>query len=267
MEFTEAQRSGHEPSRASAPLPFAPGSVYAGVPGFWGGLTTAQERVLEQFQELIRRRGLPIDAAKHPDEHEVTFLLRFLRARKFKAINAYKMLKANVEWRLENGVAELRRQTAEEVLGCPRSVVDEQLPIFQRGFDREGRPAFYQQATGFYIDRMLQHTTMARALRYHIWKAEQMADLCVSQSVATGTQIETTFVVIDINHMVMSQVTRQFLSYMKQMAKIDQVRCARLASRPIDAPAPPLQPYCHDRAPHSWHNASPWTAKINWTQY
>jgi len=222
MDFTEGQRLGHEPSRAPAPLHFAPTSVYYGVPGYYGALKPAQERVLEQFEQLIAERGLPVDAAKHPDEHKTTFLLRFLRARKFSLANAYKMLKNDVDWRLEVGIAELRKQTPEQILGCPREVIDQHLPIFQRGFDQEGRPAFYQQATGFYIDRLLQHTTMARVLRYHMWKAEKMADLCVSQSALLGQQIETTFVVIDIRDMVMSQVTRQFLAYMKQMAKIDQ---------------------------------------------
>jgi len=101
MDYTEEQRSGHEPSRAPAPLHFAPTSVYHGVPGYYGALKPAQERVLEQFEQLIAERGLPVDAAKHPDEHKTTFLLRFLRARKFSLANAYKMLKNDVDWRLE----------------------------------------------------------------------------------------------------------------------------------------------------------------------
>ena len=196
----------------SEALQFAPESVYSAVPGFYGSLTPAQTRVLAELKTHVRDRNLDICTAKHPREHVDTFLLRFLRARKFNLTKAFQMLKDDVEWRKEWRVSELRRQTPEQILGCARHLVDRHLPIWQRGFDREGRPVFYQHAMSFYVDRMLEHTTMDAALRYHVWKAEKASDLCVLQSERSGCQIETTCVLIDVRGMQMSQITRAFSS-------------------------------------------------------
>jgi hypothetical protein len=80
--------------------------------------------------------------------------LSFLRARNFSLKNTLSMLRDDVAWRIEMNVDALRASTADEILGCPAHEVIQHLPIFQRGQDKEGRPIFYQQGGGFWIDKV-----------------------------------------------------------------------------------------------------------------
>ncbi|KAL9260937.1 Patellin-3-like protein [Drosera capensis] len=68
------------------------------------------------------------------DERSDTILLKFLRARDFKAKEAFTMLKNTVRWRKEFGVDTL----SEEDLGTEYEKV-----VFVHGFDKEKRPVVY----------------------------------------------------------------------------------------------------------------------------
>ncbi|GAB2224059.1 hypothetical protein Drorol1_Dr00004805 [Drosera rotundifolia] len=68
------------------------------------------------------------------DERSDTILLKFLRAREFKAKEAFTMLKNTVRWRKEFGLDTL----LEEDLGTEYEKV-----VFVHGFDKEKRPVVY----------------------------------------------------------------------------------------------------------------------------
>ena len=73
-----------------------------------------------------------------------TFMLRFLRARKFVVKAAQEMLLQDVEWREGLHLNEAMSQTAAEVLGCPIRSIWPYSATWLQGQDRKGRPVIYK---------------------------------------------------------------------------------------------------------------------------
>ncbi|KAI9199954.1 hypothetical protein LWI28_000805 [Acer negundo] len=85
------------------------------------------------------------------DERSDTILLKFLRARDFKAKDAFTMIKNTVVWRKEFGIESL----LEEDLGNELEKV-----VFMDGFDKEGHPVCYN-VFGEFQNKDLYHNTFS----------------------------------------------------------------------------------------------------------
>ncbi|CAM8924428.1 unnamed protein product [Rhodiola kirilowii] len=109
-------------------------------------LADSEKKALSELQQLVQQAlesnqlddearevsiwGIPL----MKDDRTDVVLLKFLRARDFKAADAFEMLKSAIKWRKEFKVDEL----VDEDLGHDLDKV-----VFIHGFDREGHPVCY----------------------------------------------------------------------------------------------------------------------------
>lgn len=138
----EAVGTHHTPPAKAAAPAYHPLSGLP-KPGWAGALTAAHARALDELRSRARALGLwdgIVAAAVRPAEDEDGLLLRFLRARDFDVGRALAMLEADLAWRAAEGLAQLRAQSAEEVLGCDEAIVRHYLPAWVEGEDKQGRP-------------------------------------------------------------------------------------------------------------------------------
>ena len=157
--------------------------------------------------------------------HPKLTLLRYLRANKFSIEKTKAHILRNLEWRVEMDVKGICSKTPEEVLGCDLKDLMNIFPHWQSGFDELGQPIIYKQySSNFDATKILQLATKDSIARYHIWEQEACMRLCYEHSIQTGFIIETITCIIDIGGLNVSQVTRDFLSLIKLVVEIDQVK-------------------------------------------
>lgn len=104
------------------------------------------------------------------DERSETVLLKFLRARDFKAKEAMTMIKNTVTWRSDFGIERL----LEEDLGLPEM----EKVVFMSGVDREGHPVCYNaygefQNKELYAKAFADEEKQKRFLRWRIQYLEK----------------------------------------------------------------------------------------------
>jgi hypothetical protein len=114
--------------------------------GYLGNLTETQTVALEGLRQVLLSEKISVKEFLYPPaETEAHLLLRFLRARNFNVNKAWDMLKADIEWRTKTGVLELRDKTMMDIVNCDLSLVHHHLPMWQAGFDKQGRPVVYKR--------------------------------------------------------------------------------------------------------------------------
>lgn len=162
---------------------------------------------------------------KHALKPELS-VLRFLRANKFDIKKTKKAITGHLEWQIEIKLDELLKKTPEQILTCEMSAFTDLYPHWHYGSDKTGRPVMYKQYDRFLAGAIKRLTgdTFENVMNYHIWEQEAASEICRTQSIKNGTIIETVTGVIDLNHMKMTQITRNFLALVKIMAKVDQER-------------------------------------------
>jgi hypothetical protein len=149
--------------------------------------------------------------------------LRYLRANSFSVEKTISHILTNLSWREEQGVIHLLASRPESILGVnSMSEITGIFPHWHSGYDRFGRPVIYKQYGNFDVSRLLKVTTLDALMKYHIWEQEACMDMCYRRSLKCGIIAETVTVVIDVKGMVLSQVTSDFLTLVKGIAKIDQ---------------------------------------------
>ena len=136
--------------------------------------------------------------------------------------DSLELIRLGVKWREDRGIEDLRRTPADEILGCPAEAVTAHLPVLQRGFDKEGRPIFYQLCEFYAAGRLLKATTSERYLNYHVWKSEMASDMCVEQTLRQGTVVDTFCIIIDCKRTRLKQASSELFGMIKGMAAADQ---------------------------------------------
>ncbi|KAJ1690037.1 hypothetical protein LUZ63_014192 [Rhynchospora breviuscula] len=91
--------------------------------------------------------GVPLLPSKCPESNNV-ILLKFLRAREFKAKDAYKMLEKTLQWRKESKIDSILEESS---LGKDLSST-----FYMSGFGKEGRPVCYNLLGAFRDEEMYQ---------------------------------------------------------------------------------------------------------------
>jgi len=201
--------------------PYHPMSPYTQMSGYVGTMTGVEETGLSALKGEIRRTGLQLDIAKHPLVAEDSFLLRFLRARKFNALQAYEMIRSDIEWREKEEVAQLRFQKPSDILGCDPSIVTQYLPHWQSGFDKVGRPVIYKHFGATQTWSLKEHMTLENLVKFYWWEQEQAANLLVRRSLETGYECDTFTVIVDLEGLGIRQITKDFLWLVKAISEYD----------------------------------------------
>lgn len=131
-------------------LPYHDENKQCNVAGYWSRLDDYQRGKLERMLALVAEKQ-----ASMPDlrrylatarESLPMCMLRFLRARKFKVTKAWELLEQDVAWRAAQGTDVVLRKTPLEVLGVENmTVINEYLPWWHQGYDKQGRPVFFKR--------------------------------------------------------------------------------------------------------------------------
>ena len=112
---------------------YHPLSELGGQLGYYPNINEEQLCAVNELIKLIENDNLLFSS---DDEHEFLKLLRFLRARKFNAKNAFKMIEADIKWRREENRIHLRQETVDEVLNCNITEFYRYFPAWMQGHDK-----------------------------------------------------------------------------------------------------------------------------------
>uniref|UniRef100_A0A0G4G946 CRAL-TRIO domain-containing protein n=1 Tax=Chromera velia CCMP2878 TaxID=1169474 RepID=A0A0G4G946_9ALVE len=147
--------------------------------------------------------------ASAPYETEEELCDRFLRARGYSVEKAFKMLKADLEWRERNGINSYRTCSAESVLGCAPEILHKALPHGFIGRDREGRSVIYKAFGAFHVTKM--PVDAEHCVAYDTWMTERCVEML-------GPSEDSFVVIIDLKGIGWSNMQRPNLKYCRLLA-------------------------------------------------
>lgn len=224
--FKPPSRAAAAPANDSA-LQFSSYHPLSGLPtpGYKGNLSASQQHALEEVRARIVALGLAAQMAAAvlaPAEDEDGLLLRFLRARGFDVAKATEMLRADLEWRAEQRVAELAACTEAEVLGCDPAIIAHYLPYWADSVDLQGRAAVWAKWGDLRVDEVLKVTTHEGMLRHHIWQQEAQMRRLRDHAIRAGVWVAQCVNVVDARHWHPGLASRAAMSFLREIAAIDQ---------------------------------------------
>lgn len=82
-----------------------------------GGLSEAEFRTFQQVWVDLKERKVQVSEGCAVGEEKEALILRFLRANQFNAAKTTQSLEEDINWRIKNDVAKLRRMKPKEILG------------------------------------------------------------------------------------------------------------------------------------------------------
>jgi len=166
-------------------------------------------------------------------------LLRFLRARGFDIRKAATMLRNDIAWRREFGTSSLLTQTRGEVAGVHEDILWQNLPVWHQCFDKEDRPVIFKHYGKTNLDALLEHTTLEKLHRLHVYENEETVALCAEQSRRLGRDVSQAVFIIDAagwNPKALRSTAA--VKYAKQMACVDQDHYPERLARVVIINAP-----------------------------
>jgi len=137
--------------------------------GYYGHLTPAQQKALDELKGLLREDGLAIaslDDEAHGDRsHGVSELelLRFLRARRFDTRKAYEMYQAALKWRKS---IDLDSLYAEFDWDQARAAARQGYVQYFHKTDRSGSPIHIHELHTIDLNKLFKHITPENQVRY-----------------------------------------------------------------------------------------------------
>ncbi|XP_031267439.1 patellin-3 [Pistacia vera] len=118
---------------------------------------------VEEAKEEVFIWGVPL----LKDDRSDVILLKFLRAREFKVMDAFTMIKNTIKWRKEFGIDRL----VDEDLGD-----DLEKVVFMHGYDRDGHPVCYNVYGEFQNKELYQKTFSdeERRMKFLRWRIQYL---------------------------------------------------------------------------------------------
>ena len=188
-------------------------------------LDRASFAALAQLLHRLREKELDDAARAHlwPGDTLARCGARFLAARDWRVAPALALLEADVAWRDEHRPRALTARAPLEVAGLTLDEVARLLPIWQQGFDRDGRPVMFQQYGCVRLREITRCTTLERVRMSHTRCIEQLARLCGEQTQARGRVVDQWIVVVDAEGWDPSNLlTPAVFKWAAHMADVDQ---------------------------------------------
>jgi hypothetical protein len=199
-------------------LPYHPNSELKDRKGYYPNISPDQLAAASELISCIEKEGLAFNI---DEENEFLKVLRFLRARKFNVEQAMKMVREDVAWRSQENRLNMRKETAQEILGCDLLQLYNYFPTWIQGTDKQLRPVSYRQFGKFEIWNVLKLTTMEKLIRFHAWETEQALRNMYVQSSKCGYNIETFVLVVDAAGWGLRLATSDAYAFIKGMASTD----------------------------------------------
>lgn len=198
---------------------------------YYHTLSPENEEALAAVNTFMDSHKIEIKSLGNYGLHQDLTLLRYLRANNMDVDKTIEHIKRNIEYRKEHNVSEVFNSTPNELLGAKLSDVLEYLVHWQYSFDKTGRPIVYRQYGKIDASKIKKIAGFENVMKYHIWEQELIVRMCTEQSFRLGQIIETITVVIDVQDMRMSQVTGEFLTFMKMIGQIDASQYPEILGR------------------------------------
>jgi hypothetical protein len=146
-------------------------------------LTREKKASLDEFLRVLG----PVDF----DEYT---LLRFLKARKFKLVDAQRMITNHMKWRIDFGIGEIFTYSFPEF-----RTLFEFYPHGHHKTDRSGRPIYIERLGLLNINRLFEVTSPERLLRYFVREYERLVVYILPAcSAQAGFKVEQTFTIMDL---------------------------------------------------------------------
>jgi len=163
--------------------------------GYLGSLNGQEQGALVGLKQLLV--GTDTRLAQIPHETQETMLLRYLRRCSFDVNKAAVMVRESVLYKNKIGLDKIRTMSAEEILGCPESHVNQYFPSFSHGLDKQGRIVTIYRAGLFDIDSLLENTTEERFLMYTVWRMERIRAMMGQLHCNTGYFSDSQLLIFD----------------------------------------------------------------------
>ncbi|XP_076302109.1 SEC14-like protein 2 [Lasioglossum baleicum] len=148
------------------------------------GLEDNQRLALMKFRRAVQ------DILKQP-HHDDNFLLRWLRARKWDAVAAEKMLRDSIEWRKQWEVEKLAEWN-------PPQILTDHLPHGLCGFDNDGAPVIVVYFDALDIYGILHVVSRRDMIRITIKHLEEYLKICREQMLKHGPSAGQVVVIFDM---------------------------------------------------------------------
>ncbi|KAG6906973.1 hypothetical protein DXG01_011170 [Tephrocybe rancida] len=186
-------------------------SSYKPLPGRLGNLSPEKEEALAKFKEELIAEGIFV-----PERMDDAFLLRFLRARKFDLVEAWKMLKEAEEWRKSDNVDDIISTFDFK----EKREVDKYYPQYYHKTDKDGRPIYIEVLGKLDIEALYSVTTPDRQIKRLICEYEKSAKYRFPAcSKEFGHPVETSCTILDLYNVSLSKFYR-VKDYVMEASKI-----------------------------------------------
>jgi len=180
--------------------------------GRLGDCSEEQLQALAAFRKEVKLMGL-----SNPP-YDDSYLLRFLRARKFDLSKTLTMFRNFQKWREDINIEELRHFNYPEL-----NQVKKYFPHGYFRTDKEGRPILIECIGQLRYKEMMEVTTEERFHKYYIKCYEHLLDVKFPAcSRAAGKQIASTFYIMDLKGGCMKLILGKVMDFVKKVSRIGQ---------------------------------------------
>mmetsp|Transcript_51203 Transcript_51203/g.153814 ORF Transcript_51203/g.153814 Transcript_51203/m.153814 type:complete len:645 (-) Transcript_51203:186-2120(-) len=196
-----------------------------GYPGF---LSQDEYCVYEQFREEVRRRGKAFQSAvfsfEKANESECYALCRWLRARKFIFSDVIQMVEEAVSRRAAASGHDFFPDP-HHALGVEACIYHSQYPQFYYGYAKGGFPLFISKAGSLNAAGLACVTTIEGILNFHWYDMmhDYVQQLRQQAKLNPAFKRYETVVIMDLNQLTSSQLTKRTLDIVKVQSEIDSL--------------------------------------------
>jgi hypothetical protein len=180
--------------------------------GYLGDLSPEQELALKKFRGEVQAMGIP------DSKFDDSYLLRFLRARKFDLAKTKEMWVNFIKWRKDNGVDEIGSYVFSEIEDLKKA-----WPHGYFRTDKLGRPIYIERTGQLKLKQLFKVTTEERLIKYWIQSYERLVNHIMPVcSKVRGQRIEQTCTILDLKGGSTSIMSKQVYDFVKLASSIGQ---------------------------------------------
>jgi len=182
--------------------------------GFIDNMNDIQKKTLEDFKTIVKTKIPNIDFSIYID----SYLLRFLRARKFNLENTFTMFNNFINWRKDFGTDEIESFDFNEGL-----LVKQYYPHGYHKTDKIGRPIYIEIIGDINVKELFNITSEERMMKYYVKEYERTIKYRFAAcSKNAGKLIEQSLTILDMKGEAMKFMFGKTKDFVKIAAKIAQ---------------------------------------------
>lgn len=180
--------------------------------GFPDDCSPEQLEILSKFRQEVRAMGCS------DPPYDDTYLLRFLRARKFDLPKTLEMWKNFIQWRKDNNVEQIA-----EIEFTELNEAKKHYPHFYFRTDKQGRPIYIERMGALKFDQLAKVMPHERLTNYFIQSYERLLNKILPACTrAKGTRVDQTLYIMDLKGAGSKIMSPKMWDLLKMASKIGQ---------------------------------------------